>query len=366
MTSSLFDPIRIGEIDLATRLVMAPLTRNRAKGTVPTDLMVEYYRQRANPETGAGLIVTEATQISPMGQGYLDTPGIHSAEQVAAWKKVTDAVHAEGGRIVCQLWHVGRISHSSLLPGGAQPVSSTDRPANTKTYIEGGFAQVSTPRVLTVEELPAIVEDYGRAAVNAIEAGFDGVEIHAANNYLIEQFLRDSINDRKDEYGGHLAHRIRFLMEATQAITAKIGAGRTGIRLSPITPANDGGQDSDAQTLYNSVADLLEAFKLAYIHVVEGATGGPRDLSDQGITFDYAAMRAKTHSAWMVNNAYDRQMALDVVANGGADLVAFGKAFIANPDLGRRLRENAELNPLDKATLYGGDAHGYTDYPALR
>jgi N-ethylmaleimide reductase len=367
MTSSLYDPLRIGDIALANRLVMAPLTRNRAAaGQVPTQLMAEYYRQRANPETGAGLIVTEASQISPMAQGYLDTPGIHTAEQVAGWKRVTDAVHGEGGKVVIQLWHVGRISHVSLLPGGAQPVSSTNRAANSRTFIQGGFFPVSTPRALRTDEIPGVIADYRRAAGLAMQAGFDGVELHAANGYLIEQFLRDSINDRSDDYGGSVENRTRLLAEVLQAITGEIGGGRTGVRLSPITPSNDAGQDSDAQATYGRALERIAPLGLAYVHVVEGATGGPRDLSAQGVTpFDYAALRAHHRGAWMVNNAYDRPMAEAAVRSGAADLVAFGKLFIANPDLGRRLREGAPLNPLDSATLYGGNERGYTDYPAL-
>jgi N-ethylmaleimide reductase len=361
----LFTPLQAGALALANRIVMAPLTRNRATGQVPTDLMVAYYRQRANPATGAGLIITEATPISPMAHGYLDTPGLHTAEQVAAWRRVTDAVHAEGGRIVTQLWHVGRISHTSLLPGGAAPVSSTNRAANSKTYIAGGFAPVSTPRALAADELPGIVADYVQAARNALAAGFDGVEIHAANGYLIEQFLKDSANDRTDAYGGSVANRTRFLMEVMRAVTAAIGGDRTGIRLSPVTPANDIGQDSDPQTLYTHVMAQLAPLGLAYCHVVEGATGGPRDLSDQGVRFDYAALRALFPGAWMVNNGYTRDMALQAVERGAADLVAFGKPFIANPDLGLRLRRDAAWNALDMKTLYGGGQQGYVDYPAL-
>jgi N-ethylmaleimide reductase len=367
MTTTLYDPIRLGDIQLQSRIVMAPLTRNRAgAGQVPTELMAQYYRQRANPETGAGLIVTEASQISPMGQGYLDTPGIHSAEQVAGWKRVTDAVHAEGGRIVIQLWHVGRISHSSLLPGGAAPVSSTSRAAKTRTFIQGGFFPVSEPRALRTDEIPGLVADYRRAAGLAMQAGFDGVELHAANGYLIEQFLRDSINDRTDDYGGSIENRTRLLTEVLQAITSEVGGGRTGVRLSPITPSNDAGQDSDAQALYGRAVERFAPLGLAYLHVVEGATGGARDLEAQGVApFDYVALRRRFPGAWMVNNGYDRAMAEATVCGGRADLVAFGKPFIANPDLARRLREGAPLNAPDNATFYGGDERGYTDYPAL-
>ena len=360
--STLFDPIRLGDIDVATRIVMAPLTRNRASaGQVPNALMAQYYAQRANPATGAGLIVSEATQISPEGQGYLDTPGLFNSAQVAGWRRVTDAVHAEGGRIVVQLWHVGRISHVSLQPGGQAPVSSTATPAKTKTFIAEGFADVSAPRALRTDEIAGVVQQYRVAAELAIEAGFDGVEVHAANGYLIEQFLRDSINDRTDAYGGSIENRARFLVEVMQAVTGAIGGGRTGLRLSPVTPANDAGLDSHTQQLFEHVGRQLAPLKLAFVHVVEGATGGPRDVAP----FDYAALRAAFGAPWMVNNGYTRQMALDAVAGGTADLVAFGRPFISNPDLGRRLREDAPMNELRPALLYGGGAEGYTDYPAL-
>ncbi len=364
--STLFDPIRLGDISLANRIVMAPLTRNRAPQQLPNALMREYYRQRANPATGAGLIISEATQISPQGQGYLDTPGIHSAEQVAGWRQVTDAVHAEGGKIVVQLWHVGRISHVSLQAGGIAPVSSTNRAANVKTFTADGFVPCSAPRQLRLDEIAGVIADYRRAARNAIDAGFDGVEVHGANGYLLEQFLRDSINDRADAYGGSIASRARLMVEVMQAIAAEIGGGRTGIRLSPITPVNDAGQDSDAQALYGHVVQQLAPLKLAFMHLIEGQTGGSRDLSDKGVApFDYAALRAAFGGPWMVNNAYSRPMALDAVASGAADLVAFGKPFISNPDLGQRLRQDAPLQPLVQSTLYGGGAAGYTDYPAL-
>ena len=361
--TTLFDPVRFGDIAAANRIVMAPLTRDRAgPGRTPTPLMATYYAQRAS----AGLIVTEATQISPEGQGYLDTPGIYSAEQVAGWRHVTDAVHAQGGKIVVQLWHVGRISHVSLQPNGQAPVSSTARRANGKTFTAQGFEDVSAPRALRLDELPRIVAEYARAARNAIEAGFDGVEVHSANGYLLEQFLRDSINDRTDAYGGPKENRARLLLEVMHAIVAEIGAGRTGLRLSPVTPANDAGQDSDAQGLFNFVVEQLAPLKLAFIHVIEGATGGPRDVAP----FDYAALRHRyrqghEHGAWIVNNGYTRAMALEAVASGAADLVAFGKPFISNPDLVHRLRIDAPLAALNRDTLYGGSATGYTDYPAL-
>ena len=361
--TTLFEPARFGDITTTNRIVMAPLTRDRAgPGQVPTPMMATYYEQRAT----AGLIVTEATQISAEGQGYLDTPGIYSPEQVAGWRRVTDAVHAKGGKIVVQLWHVGRISHVSLQPNGQPPVSSTARRAVGKTFTAEGFLDVSEPRALRLDELPRIVAEYRQAARNAIDAGFDGVEVHSANGYLLEQFLRDSVNDRTDAYGGPKENRARLLIEVMHAIVAEIGAGRTGVRLSPVTPANDAKQDSDAQGLFNHVVEQLAPLKLAFIHVVEGATGGPRDVAP----FDYAALRSRfkhgnEHGAWMVNNGYTRAMSLDVVASAAADLVAFGKLFISNPDLVRRLREDAPLAPLNRDTLYGGGAAGYIDYPPL-
>ena len=357
--TNLFDPIRIGDIDLANRVVMAPLTRNRAApGQVPSELAVEYYRQRAS----AGLIITEASQVCPEGQGYLDTPGIHSAEQVRGWRRVTDAVHAEGGRIVVQLWHVGRISHVSLQPNGQVPVSSTARRAVTKTFTRDGFVPVSSPRALLIDEIPAVVASYRHAARNAMDAGFDGVEVHGANGYLIEQFLRDSINDRNDAYGGPIANRVRLLLEVMQAVAGAIGGGRTGLRLSPVTPANDAGPDSDPQALFEHAVAQLTPLRLAFVEVVEGQTAGARDFAP----FDYAALRRRFAGAWMVNNGYDRQMAFDVVTSGAADLVSFGRPYISNPDLVRRIREDAPLAPLAPGTLYGGGAKGYIDYPTLQ
>jgi N-ethylmaleimide reductase len=356
--TTLFDPIRVGDLDLTNRIVMAPLTRNRAgPENVPSDLAVEYYRQRAT----AGLIITEASQVSPEAQGYIDTPGIHSAEQVAGWRRVTAAVHAEGGHIAMQLWHVGRISHVSLQPNGQAPVSSTARRAETKTFTRDGFVPVSSPRALATGEIPAIVASYRKAALRAMEAGFDGVEVHGANGYLIEQFLRDSINDRTDEYGGAIENRVRLLVEVMHAVVDAIGGGRTALRLSPVTPSNDAGQDSDPQALFEHAVAQLAPLRLAFVEVVEGQTAGARDFAP----FDYAALRRRFDGAWMVNNGYVRPMALEAVAAGTADLVSFGRPFISNPDLVRRLRENAPLTALDTRTLYGGGAKGYIDYPTL-
>ena len=357
--STLFDPLQVGDIALGNRIVMAPLTRNRAiEGNQPGPLTVEYYRQRAT----AGLIIAEASPISPTAQGYLDTPGIWSAEQVAAWRAVTQAVHAEGGKIVLQLWHVGRISHTSLLPAGEVPVSSTDRAANASTFTREGFIPVSKPRALRDDEIPELIGDYRRAARNAIDAGFDGVEIHAANTYLIEQFLRDSVNDRSGPYGGSIENRARLLLEVVGAVAGEIGAGRTGIRLSPMTTFT-APLDSDPQALYGYVVEQLAPLGLAYLHVIEGETGGTR--TPDGKAFDYAALHKAFKGAWMVNNGYSRELALQTVADGKADLVAFGRPFISTPDLVRRLREGAALNELRADKLYGGGAEGYTDYPTL-
>ncbi len=369
---SLFSPLQVGAMHLANRIVMAPLTRNRAPGAEPNALMVNYYAQRADPQSGAGLIITEATAITHQGQGYADVPGIWSAEQVAGWRKVTDAVHAAGGKIVVQLWHVGRVSHVDLQPGGGAPVAPSAITAKTKTVlIKDGvatFVETSPPRALRLDELPGIVNDYRRAAANAIAAGFDGVEVHAANGYLIDQFLRGGSNHRTDAYGGSIENRTRLLVEVMTAIAQEIGGTRTGIRLSPVTPSNDA-QDANPQPLFNHVAKQLGPLGLAYLHIIEGATGGARDHTQGDSPFDYAAFRAAYREtggqgAWMVNNAIDKTIA-EHALQGGADLIAFGKLFIANPDLTRRLREDAPLNSPDRATFYGGGAKGYTDYPAL-
>ena len=357
-TPTLFDSFKLGDITLANRIVMAPLTRNRAiAGFVPNPLAADYYAQRAS----AGLIISEATQISQQGQGYQDTPGIYSDAQVEGWKAVTAAVHAKGGRIFAQLWHVGRVSHVDLQPNGGAPVAPSAIVAKTKTFVNNGFSETSAPRALDSAELPGIVADYRRAAANAIRAGFDGVEVHAANGYLLDQFLRDGANHRTDAYGGSIENRTRLLLEVMDAVIAEIGAGRTGIRLSPVTPANDLA-DSDPQALFNHVVEQLETRHPVYIHVIEGATGGPRDVAPD---FSFAELRRRYTGPWMVNNGYDLDLARSVVADGNADLVAFGRPFISNPDLVARLRQGAPLAPIDQATLYGGGAKGYTDYPAL-
>jgi N-ethylmaleimide reductase len=355
--SKLFDPYKLGPITLANRIAMAPLTRNRAvAGLVPSPLAIEYYGQRAS----AGLLITEASQISQQGQGYQDTPGIYSKEQVAAWRKVTSRVHENGGRIFLQLWHVGRISHVSLQPSGGAPVAPSAIPAKTKTFVGGAFADVSAPRALELNEIPGIIDGFRKGAANAIEAGFDGVEIHGANGYLLDQFAKDGTNKRTDAYGGSIENRAKLMLEVSKAVTAEIGADKTGIRISPVTPANDV-SDSNPQPLFDYIVDGLNALNLVYIHVIEGATGGPRDVAP----FDYASLRKRFKGTYMANNGYDLALANQVIDSGAADLIAFGKPFISNPDLVERLKAGAPLNDWDKTTFYGGGAKGYTDYPTL-
>jgi N-ethylmaleimide reductase len=355
--TKLLEPYKLGPITLPNRLVMAPLTRNRAiAGLVPNPLAVEYYGQRAS----AGLLITEASQVSQQGQGYQDTPGIYSKEQVAGWRKVTERVHAREGRIFIQLWHVGRVSHTSLQPDNSAPVGPSAIRAKGKTFVGNTFTDVSEPRALTLEEIPGIIESFKRAAANALAAGFDGVEIHGANGYLLDQFAKDGANKRDDAYGGSIENRARLMLEVSKAVAAEAGAERTGIRISPVTPSNDI-SDSDPQPLFDHIVDRLNALKLVYIHVVEGATGGARDIAP----FDYGSLRRRFKGAYIANNGYDFELANKALAANEADLIAFGKPFIANPDLVERLRRGAPLNEPDKATFYGGGAKGYTDYPVL-
>jgi N-ethylmaleimide reductase len=355
--TKLFEPTKLGPLSLPNRLVMAPLTRNRAlAGLVPNPLAVEYYGQRAS----AGLLVSEATQVSQQGQGYQDTPGIYSKEQVAGWRKVTDRVHERGGRIFLQLWHVGRISHVSLQQNNQAPVAPSAIRAKGKTFVGGTFADVSEPRALALEEIPGIIESFRKGAANALAAGFDGVEIHGANGYLLEQFAKDGANKRTDAYGGSIENRAKLMLEVSKAVAAEAGSERTGIRISPVTPANDI-SDSNPQPLYDYIVDQLSAQKLVYIHVVEGATGGPRDVAP----FDYGSLRRRFAGAYIANNGYDFELANKVLAADAADLIAFGKPFISNPDLVERLQRGAPLNEWNKATFYGGGAKGYTDYPVL-
>ena len=364
---TLFDSVHAGDMQLANRIVMAPLTRNRSPDAVPPAMAVTYYSQRAS----AGLLITEATAISHQAQGYSDVPGLYGTEQLDSWKRVTEAVHAENGKIVVQLWHVGRVSHTDLQPDNGKPVAPSAITAKTQTVlIKNGtaeFVDTSEPRALDASELPGIVHSFQAAARNAVEtAGFDGVEIHGANGYLLDQFLKSGSNQRTDDYGGSLENRARLLLEVTRSVVDAVGGGRTGIRLSPVTPANDA-HDADPQPLFDYLVRELASLNLAYIHIIEGATGGPRLLDDR--PFDYAALKAAYREAggkgaWMVNNGYDKTLAEKAVAEG-ADLVAFGRPYIANPDLVERLRQGAALNTPDKATFYGGGEKGYTDYPSL-
>jgi len=356
--TDLFSPARFGAIDLANRVVMSSLTRNRAgAGNVPTPLMAEYYRQRAS----AGLILTEATPICAEGHGYPRTPGIHTPEQIAGWKQVTEAVHGAGGKIALQLWHVGRISHPDLQPGGALPVApSAIRPAG-QVFTGQGMRDYVTPRELRTDEIPALVETYARAARNAIEAGFDGVEIHGGNGYLLDQFLRSSTNRRTDAYGGSKENRARLLIEALDAVCKAIGNDRVGLRLSPVTPFNDLSDDNPQETFEYVVAQL-NPLKLAFLDVLQGTGGAPRE---QWIPFDYDRLRALYEGKLIRNNGYDLATAQAEVTSGGADAIAFGRLLLANPDLVERFRRGAPLNPPDYATFYTGEAKGYTDYPFL-
>jgi len=356
---SLFTPTRIGEIDVSNRITMAPLTRSRARmDGVHTPLAIEYYRQRAS----AGLLISEGTNISEQGRGYAFTPGIYNDEQVNSWRAVTDAVHEAGGKIVVQLWHVGRMSHVSLQKDGASPVGPSTIRGGDTVFTAAGPERPSVPRALETGELAGIVGDYWNAAKKAREAGFDGVEIHAANSYLLDQFLRDSINTRTDRYGGSVENRARLILEVADVVTDVWGAGRVGIRLSPITEAvGETPLDSDPQATYGYLAKRLGERGLAYLHCVEGQTRGVNGARD----FDFKDLHRMFGGKYIANNSYDREMAIEAIASGHADLVAFGRPFIGNPDLVERLRLDAPLFEADQATYYGGGAEGYTSYKTL-
>ena len=354
---TLFEPYALGTLTLSNRIVMAPLTRNRAGGgCVPGDLAAEYYAQRAS----AGLIISEATQVSQQGQGYQDTPGIYNQAQIDGWRRVTDAVHAKGGHIFLQLWHVGRVSHVDLQPNRQAPVAPSAVRADTKTFVNNSFVDVSEPRALELGEIAGIVDDFRRGAANAIAAGFDGVEVHGANGYLLDQFSKDGANRRTDAYGGSIENRTRLTLEVTAAVAREVGANRTGIRISPVSPAN-GVSATDPQAQFNYIVEKLDELGIAFLHVVEGATGGPRDIA----SFDFAALRRKFRNTYLANNGYDLNLATARLRDGLADLFAFGRPFIANPDLVQRLKIGAPLASFNPATLYGGGSAGYTDYPAM-
>ena len=354
----LFSPVQLGPYTLPNRVAMAPMTRNRAgEGNVPQPINAEYYAQRAS----AGLIITEATQISPQGVGYPATPGIHSAEQIDGWKRVTDTVHAKGGHIFLQLWHVGRISHPSLQPNGATPVAPSAIKPSGQLFTYQGMQDYETPRALELSELPGVIGQYRTAAQNALAAGFDGVEIHGANGYLIDQFLRDGTNHRTDAYGGSLANRARLMLAVTEAVSAVWGANRVGIRLSPLQPFNDM-RDSSPEATFSFAVGQLNRFGLAYLHVTEMGMDNP---GAAGPAFDLGKLRAIWKGVYMTNSGYDLARANAALGANKADLVSFGVLFLANPDLPARFAKGATLNTPDQATFYGGNEKGYTDYPFL-
>lgn len=362
---TLLSPVKVGRYELPNRVVMAPLTRNRAgAGNVPGPLNATYYTQRAS----AGLLITEASQIAPEGLGYPNTPGIYSPEQVEGWRLVTDAVHAQGGRIFLQLWHVGRISHPSLQPGGILPVApSAIAPAGEASTFEGPQPFV-TPRALDIHEIPGIIEQYRQAANNALAAGFDGVEVHGANGYLPDQFLHDGSNQRTDAYGGSIENRARFLLEAIEAVVGVWGSDRVGVRLSPSGTFNDMA-DSNPKALFSYVVDALNRFDLAYLHLVEpraDEAAATRDPASDEAMLDSHYFRQLYRGTIIGAGGYDQQLAEGAIAAGDVDLVAFGRWYISNPDLVERFAQQAPLNPYDRSTFYGGAEKGYTDYPTLQ
>jgi len=353
----LFDPLDIGGLLLPNRVFMAPLTRNRAQPDgVPGPLAATYYQQRSS----AGLIITEATQISAMGKGYINTPGIYLPEHVAVWRQIVESVHDKGGHIFLQLWHVGRISHTSLLPGGESPVAPSAIQARAKTFASDGPVDVSLPRALTLSEIQATVQDYAKAAANAKSAGFDGVEIHAANGYLIDQFLQSGTNQHNDDYGGTVANRLRFLSEVARAVSEAWTPSRIGIRLSPRGTFNDM-SDDDPESTFMAAVTAMAAAGLGYLHVVEASPG------DAPPTPEFAALFARMRQGWpgvyVANGGFDGPSGEAAMKNGRADAIAYGRSFIANPDLPERLRFKSALNELDPLSLYGGTEKGYTDYP---
>jgi N-ethylmaleimide reductase len=355
--SPLFAPARLGSLEVPNRVLMAPMTRSRAgRDGVPGDAAALYYVQRAS----AGLIVTEATQVAAEGQGYVFTPGIHTEAQAAGWRKVTDTVHAAGGRIFIQLWHVGRISHESFQPGGALPVAPSAVRHDGTTFTYDGVKPHPTPRALATDEIPGVVAQFRHGAELAKAAGFDGVEIHGANGYLIDQFLRDGTNKRNDRYGGSAANRARFLLEVTEAVAGVWGADRVGVRLSPLGTFN-GMSDSDPAATFGHAAAELDRLGLAYLHLVEQFGEEPLSDADRAVL---AAVRERWHGPYVANGSYDGAKAAEVVASGWATAVAFGVPFIANPDLPLRLLQRLPLAEADKATFYAGGQRGYVDYPA--
>jgi N-ethylmaleimide reductase len=358
---ALFRPLQAGALRLPHRIVMAPMTRNRAgAGNVPVDLMAEYYRQRA----GAALIVTEASQVTPMGVGYPNTPGIHSAEQVEGWRRITRAVHEAGGRIVLQLWHVGRISHPDYLPGGAVPVAPSPIAPRGKVWTPGGLKDYVVPRPLAASEIPGLVDDFARGAVNARAAGFDGVELHGANGYLVDQFLRDGSNRRDDAYGGSVENRARFLLEVVRALCAAWDPSRVGVRLSPSGTFNDMA-DSDPVGTFGFALERLSDLGIAYAHVVEPVEADARHGGPSWKAAPASVLRKRFKGAYIAAAGFTRESAARIIEAGHADAVAFAQRYLANPDLPERFRRGAPLQEPDPKTYYGGTEKGYTDYPAL-
>ncbi len=357
-SKDLFSPVKVGPYELRNRIVMAPMTRCRAiEGNVPNPIAATYYQQRAT----AGLIITEATQVAPEGQGYVSTPGIHSAAQTEGWKKITKAVHDVGGRIYLQLWHVGRISHSLYQPGHALPVAPSAIPMSGNVYTPEGMRPYETPRALDIAEIPGIVEKFRLGAKNALDAGFDGVEIHGANGYLIDQFLQDGTNKRTDSYGGPIENRARFLLDVTNAVLSVWGAERVGIRLSPNGTFHDM-KDSDPEKTFSYVIRELNKLKLGYLHL---RTGTAVEIRHGRAAVPMQTFRPLFSNPIILNDQFNRAKADAAIASGLADLVAFGAVYISNPDLVERFRIGAPITPPDSSTFYTGGEKGYTDYPTL-
>jgi N-ethylmaleimide reductase len=362
--AELVKPITVGAIHAANRVFMAPLTRMRAvENDVPNPLAVEYYAQRAS----AGLIISEATQISPLGKGYPGTPGIYSAQQTAAWKEIVQAVHAKGGKMVAQLWHVGRVSHSSLHPEQGLPVGPSAIPPEGQTFT-AAWQQVpyETPRAMTAADIATLLEEFRCAAQNAQAAGFDGVEVHAANGYLLDQFLQDQSNQRTDEYGGSIENRARLLIEVLDVVCSVLPADRVGVRLSPYGTFNSVG-DSDPIALFSYVMRQLDQRQLAYVHLIEprATTAGGSDDSNADAPCTSELFRPLFKGVLISAGGYTAQEGEAAIAAGRADAIAYGRLFISNPDLPERFAKGAALNAYDRSTFYGGGAAGYTDYPTL-
>ncbi|MDP4788873.1 MAG: alkene reductase [Haliea sp.] len=364
MASPLLRPVRLGAIELKNPIVMAPMTRARTPSRVPTASMAEYYRQRA----GAGLIITEATQISQQGTGTVSTPGIHTPEQIAGWRAVTDAVHAAGGRIVCQIWHCGRVSHTVFQQDGAAPVAPSAVQGSIRTFTKEGFVQTSQPRALALEEIKGVVADFRQAAHNALAAGFDGVEIHGANGYLIDQFLRDGVNQRSDAYGGRIENRCRLLLEVTDAVIDAVGAERTAVRLSPFSTTWDC-HDSQPAPLFQHAIAQLDQRGLAFLEIVERINESPISGSAAQVQegFGTEDVRSVYHGALVLNGGYDRERTESVLAAGGAAAISIARPYMFTPDLAERFASGAPLNPPgDDAAVYGGGDAGYIDFPTLQ